>query len=200
MRRIAVSVVLAFCFATPWLFAQDQTPAEENEHFNVGIFADYFRLRRTDPPLNLLGAGVRAGVNLSYSWQMEAELSLDFRRSFTSTFTNGFTNLDITSRVRTIHGLAGPKLNVGLGPMRGFVTFKGGLINFSTTNLNVPQGFTSSLGSVTLGETRPAIYPGGGLEMFFGHLGVRADAGVDIYFDNGPHTNFKGTFGPVFRF
>jgi hypothetical protein len=200
MRRTTVLVVLTFCLAAPSLWAQDQTVAEKPEHFNVGVFADYFRLRRTDPPLNLLGAGVRAGVNLSYSWQLEAELSLDFRRGFTSTFTNGFTNLDITSRVRTIHGLAGPKVNLGLGPLRGFATFKGGFINFSTANLNVPQGFTNSLGAVTAGETRPAIYPGGGLEMFFGHLGVRADAGVDIYFDKGPHTNFKGTFGPVLRF
>ena len=200
MRRMAVSVVLALCFAAPCLLAQDQTAAEEPEHFNVGIFADYFRLSRTNPPLNLLGAGIRAGVNLSYSWQLEAEMSFDFRRSFTSTFTNGFTTLDITSRVRTLHGLVGPKANLGIGPLRAFGTFKGGFVSFNTNNLNVPQAFTSSLGALTAGKTRPAIYPGGGLEVFLGHLGVRAEAGTDIYFDDGPHTNFKASFGPVLRF
>ena len=200
MRRIAVPVVLTFCLAVPWLSAQSPNPAQETEHFNVGVFADYFRLTRTAPPLNLVGVGARAGVNLSPSWQLEAEMSYDFRRSFTSEFTNGFTTQLITSRVRTLHALAGPKVNLGIGPMRAFGTFKAGFVNFSTSNLNVPQGFTNALGAVTAGNTRPAIYPGGGLETFLGPLGLRAEAGVDIHFDHGARSNFKASFGPVFRF
>lgn len=200
MRCRAVLVVLAICFAAPWASAQNPNQVEETEHFNVGIFADYFRLPRTDPPLNLVGVGARAGVNLSPRWQLEAEMSFDFRRSFTSTFTNGFTNLTITSRLRTLHGLAGPKVNLGIGPLRAFGTVKFGFVNFSTSNLNVPQGFTSALGAVTAGDTRPAFYPGGGLETFLGPIGLRVEAGADVYFDHGARSSFKASFGPVFRF
>jgi hypothetical protein len=57
-----------------------------------------------------------------------------------------------------------------------------------------------SLGGVTSGNTRPAIYPGVGAEHFWGPLGMRLDVGDEIYFDNGTRNNLKVTFGPVIRF
>jgi hypothetical protein len=44
------------------------------------------------------------------------------------------------------------------------------------------------------------MYPGGGVEGFWGPIGLRLEAGDEIYFDNGTHNNLKVTFGPAFRF
>ena len=45
-----------------------------------------------------------------------------------------------------------------------------------------------------------AVYPGGGVEGFFGPVGLRLEVGDDIYFDNGARNNIRVTFGPTIRF
>jgi hypothetical protein len=55
--------------------------------------------------------------------------------------------------------------------------------------------FVGGLGSVT-----EAIYPGLGVEGFWGPFGLRLDGGDEIYFDHGARNNLKVTFGPVIRF
>jgi hypothetical protein len=45
-----------------------------------------------------------------------------------------------------------------------------------------------------------AFYAGAGIEAFAGILGVRAEAGDEMYFDNGANHNLKITAGPVIRF
>jgi hypothetical protein len=44
------------------------------------------------------------------------------------------------------------------------------------------------------------MYPGAGVEGFWGPIGLRLEAGDEIYFDNGTRNNLKVTFGPTFRF
>jgi hypothetical protein len=44
------------------------------------------------------------------------------------------------------------------------------------------------------------FYPGGGIEAFAGILGIRAEAGDEMYFENGANHNLKVTVGPVLRF
>ena len=44
------------------------------------------------------------------------------------------------------------------------------------------------------------FYPGGGIEFFLGPIGIRADAGDEIYFDRGAQNNLKITVGPTIRF
>jgi hypothetical protein len=56
------------------------------------------------------------------------------------------------------------------------------------------------LGAITTGETKVALYPGGGIEGFWGPFGLRLEGGDEIYFDNGTRNNLKVTFGPAFRF
>jgi hypothetical protein len=34
----------------------------------------------------------------------------------------------------------------------------------------------------------------------WGAIGLRADVGDEIYFNNGTHNNLRVTFGPTFRF
>jgi hypothetical protein len=197
MKRISLYVALGFfsCFVL-----NAQSNSRSTDHFEAGIFADYFRLSRTDPNINFIGLGGRAGFNVSPSVQVEGEMSYDFERNFTSSFSSGGSTEIVQTRLRTLHALFGPKFQSNRGPFRLFATFKAGLVNFTTTNSGAGPGFNGALGSVTSGNTRPAIYPGVGVEGFWGPFGLRLDGGDSIYFDNGARNNLKITFGPAIRF
>jgi hypothetical protein len=192
MKRGSILVLLALCMATPSLIAQD--------HVEVGVFADYFNLSRTSPHINYVGVGGRAAFNVHSNVQIEAEMAYDFRRNFTTTFSDGITTQFVSVGVRPLHALFGPKIQTSGGPVRFFGTFKAGLINFSASNLNVISGFQSAISDVTVGNTSAAIMPAVGLEGFIGPIGLRADVGDEIYFNNGTHNNLRITFGPTFRF
>jgi hypothetical protein len=192
MKRGSILALLALCMATPSLMAQD--------HVEVGVFADYFNLSRTSPHINYVGVGGRAAFNVHSNVQIEAEMAYDFRRNFTTTFSDGITTQFVSVSVRPLHALFGPKIQTSGGPVRFFGTFKAGLINFSASNLNVISGFQSAISDVTVGNTSAAIMPAVGLEGFIGPIGLRADVGDEIYFNNGTHNNLRITFGPTFRF
>jgi len=195
---LALMSVGMFC-ASPIAKAQS-SPSSEN-HAEVGVFVDYFRLSATHPDINFIGLGGRVGFNVHPNIQLEAEMAYDFKRNFTSTFSNGVNTQFVTTRLRPLTALFGPKFQAGTsGPIRVFVTGKVGFVNFSTSNQNAPAGFTGSLGGVTSGDTRFALYPAGGIEGFWGPVGLRLEAGDNIYFDNGAQNNLRVTFGPTFRF
>ena len=201
MKRIALFAVLGMCLSIPSYLAAQSTSNFENNHAEVGVFADYFRLSALDPNINFVGVGGRAAFNVHPNIQLEAEMSYDFKRNFTSTFSDGITTQFVTTRLRPLTALFGPKFQAGSsGPFRVYATGKVGLINFTTTNSGILPGFTGSLGAVTDGNTKFAAYPGGGIEGFWGPFGLRLEAGDLIYFDNGAHNNLKITFGPTFRF
>jgi len=191
--RSAILSVLLLCLCAPALLAQ-------SEHVEVGAFVDYLNLSRTSPHINYVGLGGRVGFNVHRNVQIEAEMSYDFDRNFTSVFSDGVDTQFVRSRTRVLDGLFGPKFQTSSGPFRAFATFKAGFVNFSTSNENVPDGFVGGLGGVTDGDTRAAIYPGVGVEGFWGPFGLRADVGDQIYFDKGARNNLKVTFGPVLRF
>ena len=102
--------------------------------------------------------------------------------------------------LRPLHALFGPKIATSGGAARLYGTFKVGLINFSATSQNGLSGFPTSVSDITTGNTSAAIYPGLGVEGFWGPFGLRAEGGDEIYFNNGTHNNLKITFGPAFRF
>jgi len=194
MKRLVLSAVLVLCFANPsFIFAQ----ALKGDHVEVGAFADYFRLDRTDPSLNYAGVGGRLAFNLRPSAQLEAEMAYDFDRSYNNPFTDGSI---VPAKTHILHGLFGPKFQTGSSRLRFFVTGKAGLISFTTNNQNAPTGFKSALGAVGNGNAKFAVYPGGGVEGFVGPVGLRLEVGDDIYFDNGARNNMRVTFGPTFRF
>ena len=196
MKRFVLSfVVLDFFVGPQWLLSQ----ASEN-HVEIGAFADYFRLDRTSPDVNFVGVGGRVGFNVKSYMQLEAEMAYDFDRNYTSTYDNGISSNLVSSRSHVLHALFGPKFQTGSGPVRFFATAKAGLISFSTSNQNAPDGFQNSLGAVGNGNAKFAVYPAVGLEGFAGPIGLRLEAGDDIYFDNGARNNLRVTFGPVFRF
>ena len=200
MKRFVALVILSLTLCAPsWMMAQD-SPSSEN-HAEVGIFADYLRLSRPDPAINFVGIGGRLGVNVHPNIQLEAEMSYDFKRNFTSTFSNGVTTQFVSTDLRPLTALFGPKFQAGTsGPVRAFLTGKVGFVNFSTSHQAAPAGFRSALGAVTTGDTRFALYPGVGLESFWGPFGLRLEVGDEIYFDDGARNNLKVTFGPAFRF
>ena len=197
MKRCIGLFVASLFFAAPMLLAQERS--QSMDHAEVGIFAEYFRLSDPAPTRNFLGLGGRAAFNLRPSVQIEGEMGYDFERNYTTTFSNGVTTASVNSRLRTLHGLFGPKFQTGAGPFRVFVTGKVGFENFTVTSQGVPTGFTTAVG-LSSGATYFALYPGGGIEAFAGPIGLRAEIGDNIFFNNGMHNNMRVTFGPQFRF
>lgn len=192
-RFFSLFIVSSFFAVVPAVMAQS------SDHVEVGAFADYFRLSNSSPVENFIGLGGRAGFNVHRDIQVEAEMAYDFQRNYTNTYSNGVSTVDVTSKLRTLHGFFGPKFQTGSGAFRVFVSGKVGFDNFSVTNQNAPAGFTNSVG-LTNGKTDFAVYPSGGFEAFAGPIGIRAEAGDDVYFQNGGHNNLRVTLGPQFRF
>jgi len=195
MKRVLVTVALVFGLMTPLMVW-----AQENEHVEVGVFANYFRLSRNNLDLNFVGAGGRVGFDMNRYTQLEAEMAYDFARGYTTSCDNcGGVNF-VRSNTRILHGLFGPKFQTGAGPFRVFATGKVGIISFDTTNSGVGSGFQTSLGAVSNGNAKLDVYPGAGIEGFAGPFGIRVEVGDEIYFDNGARNNLRLTAGPTFRF
>jgi hypothetical protein len=194
MKRTLALLVLVILSRVPALRAQSL------DHVEFGGFGEYLRLERPDPSMNLVGLGGRIAFNVHPSIQIEAEMSYDFKRSFTNTFSDGITTELVNTQFHTLTGLFGPKFSTGSGPVRLFVTGKAGFVDFNTTNVGATAGFRGSLGAVTDGNAKFALYPGAGIEAFKGPIGLRAEFGDVIYFDGGARNNPRITFGPQFRF
>jgi hypothetical protein len=192
MNRIAFFVLVAGFVVAPVARAQD--------HVEVGAFVDYFKLHETGS--NFVGLGGRAAVNVEKHVQLEAEMSYDFNRVFTEGFTDttGGTITTTNSNLRVLHGLFGPKLQTS-GPVRVFITLKGGFANFRfdprPASFNT---FTSSVDNLRTNNVDGVFYPGGGVEAFLGPLGLRIEVGDEVIFANGARNNWKVTFGPQLRF
>jgi hypothetical protein len=189
----------------PTIQAQDS----EN-HAEIGIFGDYFRLGETRGPslsgtgaTSFGGVGARLSINVSRRWQIEPEMNYDFAESFSEGFTGpsgtvvGFS----TSRLRILHGMIGPKFQTGGGAFRAFVTVKGGGDDFMFSSAPVTfSTFASSVSGLRTNNVVGVVYPGGGIEAYLGPIGLRIDVGDEIYFQSGAHNNLRVTFGPSIRF
>jgi len=194
MKRVALLVFLAGCFVP-------RAAAQENEHLQVGVFADYFRPAQTDN--NFGGVGARVSFTSYKRLKFEAQMSYDFNQAFTEGFTNTGTGAVTLSRsgMRILHGEVGPKLDLGHGAIRPFVTVKGGGISFGLSNAPATVGtFFSSVNNLRTSNVSAVLYPGGGLEGHLGPIGLRLDVGDEIYFNSGAHHNLSMAFGPYIRF
>jgi len=198
-RLIGLAILSALIAAPSWLMAQE-TPGYY-DHGSVGIFADYLRFAPTSSSTtNFVGIGGRAGFNLSHNAVIEGEMNYDFSRNFTTTCHNCFTTTFVTTSVRPLTGLFGPKFQTS-GSFKFFVTGKVGFINFQTTTHGVTPGvFFNAVSGVGGAGTHFAVYPGGGFEGFWGPFGLRLEAGDEVYFNNGTFNNLRVTFGPQLRF
>jgi hypothetical protein len=175
--------------------------ASAQDHIEAGAFADYFHLSQTHT--NFGGLGARLGFRVYSHVKLEGEMSYDFDQAFTEGFTNTGTGVLTIQRtgMRILHGEFGPKVELGHGAIRPFVTLKGGFINFRLNNAPATfSTFVSSVDNLRRSNVDGVLYPGGGLEGHLGPLGLRLDVGDEIYFNHGSHNNLRVAFGPYIRF
>jgi hypothetical protein len=192
MKRVVMLLVLAG-WLVPLASAQD--------HYQVGAYADYFRLSQTKT--NMAGLGAMAAIKMLPHVMLEGGMSYDFQQTFIEGFTNpsgGAITLQ-NSNVKVLHGLVGPKIVAGHGAIHPFVTLKGGFVNFRLDPRPASfAGFTSTIDNLRANNVSGAIYLGAGLEGHIGPVGVRLEAGDEIYFAGSRHQNLHVAFGPFIRF
>jgi hypothetical protein len=187
-----------------------EPPVRDNRTYNhveLGAYGEYIRIPTSSGgTANYLGLGGRVGINTAAHVALEAEMDYDFERNYTTTYsttTGGtVTTATVVSKVRPLMGLFGPKLQFGSsGPFRAFIEGKVGFVDITESN-NAPSGstFTTAVSGVGGAGTHLAAFPGGGIEFFAGPLGLRADAGDEIFINNGTTNNLRVTFGPAIRF
>ena len=194
MKRAAFLLFVAGCLV-PLASAQDK------EHVQVSVFADYFRLSQTDT--NFGGVGALLSFQAFKEIKLEGQMSYDFDQAFTEGFTDTTTGAVSIQRsgMRVLHGEFGPKVNIGRHAIQPFVTLKGGFINFRLNNAPATVGtFFSSVNGLRTDNENGVLYPGGGLQGHLGPIGLRLDVGDEIYFNHGTHNNLRVAFGPTFRF
>jgi hypothetical protein len=191
MKITFVIAAALLCLCAPLAFAQSEN------HGEAGVFADYTRLAPVDT--NFYGVGGRVSFNVRPNIQFEGEMAYDLDQSFSTSLpcTGDITcNQNVVrSSLHLWDGLFGPKFQTS-GPFKFFVTAKGGFLNFAGGN----PSFTTQVGTFGSNGTFGVLYPGGGVEGYLGHIGLRLDVGDEIYFDNGARNNLKIEFGPHIRF
>ena len=197
VSRTFASVAMAFvcCAISPELHAQKRMEA--------GIFVDYVGISQTKT--NNFGLGGRFGYRMRRRIMLEGELAYDYGINFNEAFRD-ISNGNIAAIQRTsigvTHALFGPKLQParerGLHP---FLTAKAGFMDFRLSPSLLPL---PPLGSTLLGlrtsNLNFALYPGAGVDLALGPLGLRLELGDEVYFNNGAHNNLRITFGPILRF
>lgn len=189
----------ALCFA---LIAPAASAQEDNKnHGNFGVFFNLDRLggiQGTHP--NEFGVGARLGVNVQSHVVMEGEMAYDFERNVTSSLTSGGITTTNRSHLRLLSGLFGPKIQT-TGPVRVFALLKGGFVNFGIGGAATAGTINNQIGNIVDGNTDGVFYPGGGVEFNVGWLGIRAEAGDEMWFlNNGTQNNLHIAVGPQIRF
>jgi len=189
--RFAIMLLTAAALTSaPGLRAQD--------HGEAGVFGEMFRVSSSSR--NLYGVGGRLGLNIHPNVALEAEGSYDFAQSNTQSLADvsGRTTV-YRSDLRATHFMFGPKFQLGTNsPVRAFLFAKGGFLRFGVTPGPVTFGaFPTQLKNTDLNGV---FYPGGGIEFFLGPIGIRAEAGDEMYFDRGANNNLRIAVGPTIRF
>jgi len=193
MRKLILIAIVFLLFATSSAFAQK---------IEAGIFLDYLGISQTST--NNFGLGARFGYRIHRDVLLEGELAYDYGINFDEAYLN-ITNGNITAIERTsigvTHGLFGLKLQPGGGGFRPFVTLKGGFVDFRLSPSLLPYSdVASAVFGLRTSSLNAAIYPAAGIEATLGPVGLRLEAGDEIYFNQGAHNNLRITFGPILRF
>jgi len=89
----------------------------------------------------------------------------------------------VNSNLKVLHGLFGPKIVAGHSAIRPFLTVKGGFVNFRLDPRPASVGAAiSSIENLRANNVTGILYPGAGLEGHIGPVGLRLEAGDEIYF------------------
>jgi hypothetical protein len=188
--------VLLLLFLAGWLVPL----ASAQDHFQVGAYGDYFRITQTST--NMAGLGGRAAVKLLSNVMFEGEMSYDFDQAFLEQcVSTSCTGTVSNSNLKVLHGLAGFKFIGGHRAIRPFLTVKGGFINFQLNPRPATFGtLASSVDNLRANNVSGVFYPAVGAEGHLGPIGLRLEAGDEIYYTGSPHHNPRVAFGPFLRF
>jgi hypothetical protein len=193
MRKLTLIVFTALILGTSSSFAQK---------VEAGIFLDYLSVSQTST--NNFGLGARFGYRIHRDVMLEGELAYDYGINFNEAYVN-IANGNIAAIERTsigvTHGLFGPKLQPSGGGFRPFATLKAGFVDFRLSPSLLPYSdVASAVFGLRTSNLNAAIYPAAGIEATLGPVGLRLEAGDEIYFNHGSHNNLRITFGPILRF
>lgn len=132
----------------------------------------------------------------------EGEINYDFDQSFAERcVSTGCTVGVANSNLKVLHGLGGFKVVSSRGAIRPFLLLKGGFINFELNPKPATFGqFTTSVQNLRSNNVSGVFYPGVGAEGHLGPVGLRLEAGDEIYWTGKPHHNVRIAFGPFLRF
>lgn len=191
MRTLTLLLLVVFL---PDLHAQSRMEA--------GIFLDSLSISQTST--NNFGLGARFGYRIYPNVMLEGELAYDYGLNFDEAYRNvttgNITAIESTS-IGVTHGLIGPMLQPAHGHFRPFATVKAGFIDFRLSPSLLPYSdVVSSVFGLRTSNVNAAVYPAGGVEASLGPVGLRLEAGDEIYFNRGAHNNLRITFGPIVRF
>jgi hypothetical protein len=172
------------------------------QHLELGAFASYEDTNVATFPQNAFGVGGRLDVNIHSLLQAEFEMAYDFKHAGFALTQAGASAVLTESKLGILHGNAGLKLQSRGGSF--FVFVKGGANRYdperSTSIITGSPVTISTLQAPAGSFTKGILYPGGGIGFHAGPLGIRLDAGDEIYWNNGAHHNLRVTFGPTVRF
>jgi hypothetical protein len=193
MRIFTLLVLTSLLLATPCI-AQSRMEA--------GIFLDSLSISQTST--NNFGLGARFGYRVHHDVMLEGELAYDYGLNFDEAYVNIATGniaaIEHTS-IGVTHGLFGPMVQPSHGHFRPFATLKAGFIDFRLSASLLPySNIASSIFGLRDSNLNAAIYPGAGVEASLGPVGLRLEAGDEMYFNRGAHNNLRITFGPILRF
>jgi hypothetical protein len=201
MKRWSILfLALLILAAGPQLLAQSPESSGELDHGQVGFAVDYFRPSQLGN-LNEIGLVGTAGFKVHRNVQLEGQMAWDFNQGFTESCSGCLPFRTARSGVKILHGLFGPKIEGGTHSAKLFGTLKAGFVDFRFSPEPATFGtFSSDIQSLRLNSTNFALYPGGGVELFSGPIGFRAEVGDEMYWQNGTHHNLRIAGGPVLRF
>lgn len=172
------------------------------QRVEAGPEIDYLNVSQTDT--SNVGIGGRFGYRVHRHVMMEGELSYGYGVNFNEVYrdiTNGDTAAIERTSIGITDGLFGAMFQPVRGHLRPFATLKGGFIDFRLSPSLVPySGIVSSIFSIRTSRVNGALYPGAGAEATLGPVGLRLDAGDEIYFNRGAQNNLRIAFGPIVRF
>jgi hypothetical protein len=168
----------------------------------VGIFLDSLSISQTST--NNLGLGARFGYRIHHHVILEGELAYDYGLNFHEAYvdvTNGNIAAIENTSIGVTHGLIGPMVQPAHGHFRPFATVKAGFMDFRLSGSLLPYSdIVSSVLGLRTSNLNFALYPAGGIEGSLGPVGLRLEAGDEMYFNSGAHHNLRITFGPIIRF
>jgi len=194
MKRSGSAVLVVLLASCLPLFSQ---------HVEIGAFAQYDQQSMPEFAGHLFGLGGRADFNTAKTLQLELELSYDFAHPSFQLSQSAAAAVLTDNRLRVLHANAGLKLQTPDGSF--FLFLKGGANKYGQesnvqTVFGVPPFTITTLSVPERTFTKGILYPGGGVGFHAGILGIRLDAGDEIFWSNGAQHNLRVTFGPTIRF